>query len=142
MERVVSLWREEGLGLNSGASSETIAALEQRLGTRLPDDVRGYFALANGMEEGSMDSHALRFWSIEEILSETSSPSSGHSGDPRDTPFADFLICSSFVFLRRLGEAELGVWLEDQRLEFPSLESFFERYETDPESIGLLLAEP
>jgi hypothetical protein len=46
------------------------------------------------------------------------------------------------VFLRRLGEAELGVWLEDQRLEFPSLESFFERYETDPESIGLLLAEP
>jgi hypothetical protein len=109
----------------------------------LPDDVRRYFALANGMEEGSLDAYGMRFWSIEEILSDTvEGPSSGEGSDPRDTPIADFILCAYFVFLRRLGEGEVGVWVEPVGLEFPSLESFFERYDADPESIGLLLERP
>jgi hypothetical protein len=139
IERVVLRWRTNGIGPNAGATPATIARFEQQVGTKLPDDVRSFFALADGIEGGFTDEYFLSFWSIERIISETADlQRTGYQIDPRDTPIADFLINSWFVFLRRLGEGRVGVWVEGTRLEFPSLTSFFERYEEDPESLGLL----
>ena len=44
IERVVLRWRTNGIGANAGATPATIARLEQQVGTRLPDDVRSFFA--------------------------------------------------------------------------------------------------
>jgi hypothetical protein len=113
--------------------------LEQQVGTQLPDDVCSFFALADGIEDGYTDEYLLGFWAIDKIINETARLyRGGYQIDPRDTPIADFLINSWFVFLRRLGEGRVGVWVEGARLEFPSLASFFERYEEDPASLGLL----
>ena len=139
IERVVSRWRADGIGPNAGATPETIARLEQQVGTQLPGDVRSFFALADGIEGGFADEYLLSFWSIEKILSETARfQRTGYQNDPRDTPIADFLLNSWFVLLRRFGEGRVGIWVEGPRLKFPSLTSFFERYEEDPASLGLL----
>jgi len=139
IERVVLRWRTNGINANAGATPATIARLEQQVGTRLPDDVRSFYALADGLERAAMDEYFLSFWSIEQIISETADVQRTRDQiDPRDTPIADVLISSWCVFLRRLGEGRVGVWVEGMRLEFPSLTSFFERYEEDPESLGLL----
>jgi len=138
IERVVTRWRTDGIGPNPGATPATIARLEHQVGTRLPDDVRSFFALVDGIEDGYTDEYLLGFWAIDKIIDKTADlHRDGHQIDPLDTPIADFLINSWFVFLRRLAEGRVGVWVEGPRLEFPSLASFFERYEEDPESLGL-----
>lgn len=139
IERVVSKWRADGIGPNPGAAPAAIDRLELVVGTRLPLDVRSFFALANGIEGDYTDEYLLNFWSIEKILAETADcQRSGYQLDARDTPIADFLIHSWYVYLRRLGEGQVGVWVEGAGVELPSLESFFERYETDPESLSLI----
>jgi len=139
IERVVTKWKADGIGPNPGATTQTIDRLEHQVGTRLPVDVRSFFALADGIEDGYTDDYLLSFWSIDKIISETADiHRSGYKIDQRDTPIADFLINSWFVFLRRLGEGQVGVWVEGVDLEFSSLASFLERYEEDPESLGLL----
>jgi hypothetical protein len=139
IDRVVSKWRVDGIGPNPGASAAAIDRLEHEVGTRLPDDVRSFFALADGMDGGYTDDYLVSFWPIDRIVSEmVDIRCTGYPIDPRDTAIADFLINSWFVFLRRLGEGQVGVWVEGANLEFPNLESFFERYEKDPESLGLL----
>jgi hypothetical protein len=141
IERVVLKWRADGIGPNAGASDTTIDQLERRVGTTLPDDVRSFFALADGLEDGYTDEYLLSFWSVKKILSEVPTADFwrlAHQMDPRDTPIADFLINSWFVFLRRLGEGRVGVWVEGVGLELASLTEFFERYETDPDSLSLV----
>jgi len=137
IERVVAKWRADGIA-NPGAAPETIDRLERQVGDRLPADVRRFFASADGTEDGCMDEHHMSFWSIEKVIGETAElRDSGHGIDTRDTPVADFLIDSWFLFLRRLGEGRIGVWVEGVGLELESLEAFFERYEADPDSLGL-----
>src|SRR4051812_37194433 len=105
VERVVLKWSADAIGPNGGASDITIDQLERRVGTTLPDDVRCFFALADGMEDGCTDEYLLSFWSVKKILSEVPRADFGrpeYQMDPRDTPIADFLINSWFVFLRRL----------------------------------------
>ena len=139
IDRVVMKWRADGIGPNSGATAAAIDRLEQQVGTRLPNDIRSFFALADGIADGYTDDYLLSFWPIDKVISETADiRRSGYKIDPRDTPIADFLINSWFVFLRRSGEGQVGVWVEGVDIEFPSLESFFERYETDPDSLGLM----
>lgn len=133
IQRVVSRWRANGLRLNPGATVEGIARLEELVGTRLPPDVCEFFGLADGMERSEVDEFLVNFWSVEAIAAQ----SVGHPRDPRDVPFADVSIGAYFVFLRCLGEGQVGVWVEAASLELPSLEAFFERYEADPDSIGL-----
>jgi hypothetical protein len=138
IERVVAKWRAEGIEVNPGVSDDVIARLERQVGTTLPDDVRSFFALAAGFEDASSDEYMLSFWSIEKILSEVAQFSeSGYGIDPRDTPIADVMINAWFVYLRRLGEGRVGVWLEGPDVEFPSLADFFEQYERDPNALGL-----
>jgi hypothetical protein len=138
IERAVTKWRADGIGPNPGATPEAIDRLERLIGTRLPEDVRSFFALADGIEDGYTDDYLLGFWSIDKIISETADYYRGRNQvEQRDTPIADFLINSWFVFLRRLGEGQIGVWVEGADLELSSLESFFERYERDPESLCL-----
>jgi hypothetical protein len=139
IERVVSKWRADGVGPNPGAAPATIDRLEHLVGTRLPADVRSFFALADGIEGDYTDEYLLNFWSIEKILTETAEcQRTGYKMDGRDTPIADFLIHSWYVYLRRLGEGQVGVWVEGADLEFSSLELFFERYEQNPESLGVI----
>ena len=138
IERVVSRWRADGIGPNAGAPPAMIDRLEQQVGTRLPDDVRSFFTLADGIDDGYADEYLLSFWPIERIIDETTALRAAQHIDSRDTPFADFLINSWFVVLRRFDKGRVGVWVEGADLEFPSLEMFFERYEEDPESLGVI----
>jgi hypothetical protein len=140
IERTVLRWRAAGIGPNPGASAETIKRLEERIGTPLPDDVRQFFSLADGIEDGFTDGYFLSFWSIEKILREDEDMTrTVYQRDPRDVPIADFLIRSWFVFLRRLEVDNLAVWVEGAAAEFPSLLAFFEAYERDPDSLGLVV---
>jgi hypothetical protein len=124
IERVAMKWRADGTGPNPGASDGTIDRLERQIGTPLPPDARSFFALADGFEDGYTDGYLLSFWSIEKILSDVAdSARTGYRIDPRDTPIADFLINSWFVYLRRLARGRVGVWVEGADIEFPSLTS-------------------
>ena len=95
-----------------------IDRLEQQVGTRLPDDVRSFFTLADGIDDGYADEYLLSFWPIERIIDETTALRAGQRIDSRDTPLADFLINSWCVFLRRFDEGRVGVWVEGADSEF------------------------
>ena len=138
IERIVLKWRADGVGPNPGASQETLGRLERQVGATLPDDVRLFFSLADGMPDGETDEYLLSFWSVDRILREVKDMRrTGCQIDPRDTPIADYLINSWLVFLRRLEAGRVGVWVEGAAVEVPSLTDFFKRYESDPNSLGL-----
>src|SRR5262245_657764 len=122
IERVVMKWRSDGIGPNPGASEAMIDRLERQVGTTLPTDVRSFFRLADGIEDGYTDEYLLSFWSIDKILRDVAdSVKAVYTIDPRDTPMADFLINSWFLYLRRLGEGRVGIWVEGADVELPSL---------------------
>ncbi|MFZ4398208.1 MAG: SMI1/KNR4 family protein [Kiritimatiellia bacterium] len=75
-QRLIDLWRGDGLTIRPPARAETIQAFESRYGVVLSDDLRAYFLSADGMEEVPLDPGLNRFWPlrmvrpVEEELSE------------------------------------------------------------------------
>jgi len=88
VEDLVTMWRHEGLEPNPGASQAELDNLHALLGRELPDDIREFYTLVNGMLEAVYDRHVVSFWSIGEIRQE--------HGKWHDTEigFADFMIDS------------------------------------------------
>ena len=50
-QRLIDLWRGDGLTIRPPARAETIQAFESRYGVVLSDDLRAYFLSADGMED-------------------------------------------------------------------------------------------
>ena len=88
------MWRREGIELNAGASKAELDDLRATLGRQLPDDVREFYTLVNGMPDLIYDAHFVSFWSIEKIRQELGKWSNPEIG------FADFLIHSWRFILR------------------------------------------
>ena len=138
VQRVIEKWRKSGTNLRPVASAHDLLRLEGLLGAPLPDDVREYFASADGMVDGNVGDHMVSWWSIDRIFREMEDMArSRYRIDPRDVPIADVLINSWFIFLRRRSPDSIGVFVEAANLELPSLTDFFVRYEADPASLAL-----
>jgi len=146
IDDVVTRWKANHLSLNPPASAKDLARLEAELGCPLPEDVRTYFSLADGMADGEYEEETfVALWPIRKIVTENEGPDgawrkSGKDalGEFRDLGFADFSIHASFICFRMRPSSGLAIHVEQADLELPSLESFFRRYLDDPGSLDLL----
>jgi len=88
--RLRERWVSRGIPVNAGASAETIARLEERLGVCLPEALKVYLRVVNGMAPTGWDGDMMSFWGDQKILDEFSSRS---SKDPYVfVPIADYSI--------------------------------------------------
>jgi hypothetical protein len=136
MEAVLSRWHAAGVRVNPGASEIELARLEAFIGMKLPQDVREYFVLMNGMPDGATtDEGLLGFWPIERIVTEPQlNAGADEFGGFRDIAFADGYLDAWFLWLRVRG-SRITIFIEHTGVELPSLEEFFARYHADPETI-------
>lgn len=136
IDAVLRKWRDE-VRLNPPATEADLARLEHALGRTLPPDVRHYFSIANGMEDGeAADESLTNFWSIEKMTQDPWRPSGTDALGPyRDLAFADVLINSWFICFRVRPAAGVAVHVEGALLELPSLDAFFRQYLDDPHSL-------
>jgi hypothetical protein len=135
IETVFARWHDSRTALNDGATQAQFHELEGMLGGSLPDDVRAFYARANGMPDFSADSHMVCFWSIERMRTEA---------DARKIDglaFADFSIdAHRFIFRKTKNGFSVfsnnvapGSGLE----EIGSFSTFLNLYLTDPESLKI-----
>jgi hypothetical protein len=137
MDAVLRNWLAEGVQVNPGASETELARLEAFVGVVLPQDVRAYFAAANGMSGDRATNGLTSFWPIERIVGEPQlNAGMDEIGEFRDIAFADVMLDASLIWLRVRG-SRISIFVEVVGLELPSLEDFFERYLTDPTALRL-----
>lgn len=66
-------WSARGVGYNPRVSEESLCEFEARHGVRLPADLRGYFAVVDGMNAWTdqnlfgWDEDLFRFWPLSEV---------------------------------------------------------------------------
>jgi hypothetical protein len=122
--------------LNPGATADELESLHNLLGSPLPDDVRTFYSLANGMPDLNYDHHEVSFWSIEKMRTQRTRWPNGEVG------FADFLIDSwSFIFLpsaRGVVVATENVEPGNPPREIGTFTSFADIYLRAPEELGVL----
>jgi len=67
-DKLSARWKQLGLGCRVGLSDQLIATWEKNARALMPDDMRAYFRVVDGMDEGAMDPHSyLRFWQLAEL---------------------------------------------------------------------------
>jgi hypothetical protein len=135
VEDLVTKWRHEGLELNPGASQAELDDLRALLGRELPDDVREFYSLVNGMPDLIYDRHFVSFWSIGKIRQEYG------NWHEREVGFADFLI-HSWRFILRADDAGVTVFSENVAPGQPPQNlgrfgDFLAAYQTDPSRFGM-----
>ena len=133
-EDLVTRWRCEGLELNPSASQAELDDLRALLGRELPDDIREFYSLANGMVEGMCDLHFVSFWSIGQIRRE-------YGEADTEIGFADFMIYS-WRFIFRADDAGITVFCDNVAPGQPlqnlgRFGDFLEAYLTDPSRFGM-----
>ena len=133
IENVVTWWRTTGIELNPPAGDDELTALAHFIGRSVPDEVRHFYHLADGMVDFAADAHEVSFWSIERILSENDTRAGvDGSGPYRDIAFADFMIDSWRFYLRLRPDEAVSVYAEEGGPEAMSLSDFFTLYLSDP----------
>jgi hypothetical protein len=130
VERAVSHWRSIGIAPVDALSRHDIAALETRIGSEIPDDLRALFLRANGMRAGDYDDRNIRFWQIEELAQYISAEASGttYAG------FADFLIMSHIyeVRLNKSLSTEVRIEAPSPVIVASTFEEFLRLYLDEP----------
>lgn len=133
-QRLVAKWQQQGVALNPGASPADLEDLHLLLGCELPQELSGFYSLANGMPD-TYDEHWVSFWSISKMRSEFH-----RWGDSR-LGFADVLIDSwRFIFEARDGRVSVlseNVARGQSLRELGSFEVFLETYLTAPSQLSL-----
>ena len=69
-EDLRAYWKAQGVDSANPASLAEIQAFEQRFAVVLPEDLRDYFRILNGMEighDGSMDNEMISFWRLADV---------------------------------------------------------------------------
>jgi hypothetical protein len=104
------------------------------LGCDLPDDLREFYALANGMPD-TYDEHQVSFWSISRIGTELHCWADGRLG------FADVLI-NSWRFVYEVTAGRVAVLSENVPPGRPmrnigTFDQFVETYLSDPSRLSL-----
>jgi len=104
-EGLRSNWLSRGIKINPGVSKATLQLFESKYEVMLPDDLREYFLLVNGMDINMTDEDLIRFWPLEEVkpISEDASEYSDQAylPDPGSIfMFADYCIWSNTYAIR------------------------------------------
>jgi hypothetical protein len=63
-------WKAQGVASATPVAADEIRAFEQKFGVALPEDLREYFLVLNGMDighDGSMDNEMISFWRLADI---------------------------------------------------------------------------
>ena len=69
-ERIELYWLKQNLRLRQGVLIEQIMDFEAKYGVRLPDDMREYFSVVNGMDQSEhwmADDNFISFWALDEV---------------------------------------------------------------------------
>lgn len=89
VERVLQRWRDHGISFLPGVDESELAALEERYGVRLPDDMRAFYRATNGthgpQNSTGTDEEVFDFWPVEDIK-----PPARQW--PKSLDFADYMI--------------------------------------------------
>jgi len=137
IKRAIARWQSLGVPLNPPASAQDLAALAAFVGYSLPDALRGYDELADGMAKDETDDYLVHFWPIGRVLSEHDKRlGNDERGAYCDVAFADFLIDSWRFYLQLRSSAALSVYSEGGGPEVASLEEFFSFHLSEPCSIS------
>jgi SMI1/KNR4 family protein SUKH-1 len=114
--KIVSLWQDDNVPLNAGATEQELSEFEMRFGLTLPPDFRYFYSQVNGMPDLESDARLFSLWPLSRMIQEAD----GIVFDRTVTPprieiaFGDFLIdCEPSV--GRFGELQ-NVKLDHQRL--------------------------
>jgi hypothetical protein len=133
---ILAAWRNDRIELNPPASAHELAQLAELLGAAVPADLLYFYSMANGMVDNTMDTWHVSLWSIDRVLRENDVVD---RAGRRWIAFADVL-AYSWCFRFAPGEMQTRVLAESTGEEFASLEAFFGRYSTKPESLDLVKA--
>jgi hypothetical protein len=68
-QRLKECWLQSGSKIVPGATPEETEAFEERYGVSLPAEVRDYFAVVGGMEEGNTDDLVMEFFPLHAVTS-------------------------------------------------------------------------
>lgn len=141
IDRMLARWRAEGVALNEGASMMQIESLERLIGAQLSEDMRTFYAAANGMADYQQDPRMVSMWSVERIVRERNI----HEGEDewgrfQDVAFADVLFSAWYLRLRARETGGAVVFAELTNEEFPSLYALLDAFLQRPGSLGLVAA--
>jgi hypothetical protein len=132
-------WRSHKVELNPGAAESELAELEQVVGTRLPTEMRAFYARVNGMVRDTSDELLFSLWPLEVLKAARTEERVPLPHNAAVLAFGDFLIDSHFYAVQLDGD-DVGsvavVWPNGtlERLA-DSFESFLVRYWREPESL-------
>ena len=135
VERVVALWKEEGVALLPPLKEGVIVATLARTGRRFSRDVVDLYRVTGGMD-GTMAGSLFSLWPLKHVGRPMGL---GDPADPADLAFGDFLIDSFWYYFRYEDEGRSAVYGGyDFRRLAGSIGEFFEIYLRDPADIGAL----
>jgi hypothetical protein len=89
-------WQRDGVSFRAGATPAEIAAFEERHLLRLPDEVRAYLKVVNGMADRAGDDELLEFLSLERMSEELER----FPTEPRSVALVDYLTSSEVFGVR------------------------------------------
>ncbi|MGQ0752024.1 MAG: SMI1/KNR4 family protein [Betaproteobacteria bacterium] len=138
IEQMIQRWRDEKVLLNDGAPMMQVESLERLIGVQLPEDLRTFYAAANGMADYQHDPRMVSMWSVERIVRERNI----HEGEDEWGPFqdiaiADVLFSAWYLRLRAREAGGMVLLAELTHEEFPSLYAVFDAFLQRPGSMGL-----
>jgi hypothetical protein len=144
-QRLVELWRGDGLIIRPPAQPNAIQTFESKYGVVLPSDMRAYFLTVDGMED-ELDPGTNRFWPLAMVKPVEEELSEGHKDRlayPDCYVFIDHCIWC-FAWAVRLDKEPAGVSgpvfqvtaseVHGQQIA-PSFTAFVEMYLADQYSI-------
>jgi hypothetical protein len=135
---MLARWRDESVAVNAGASTMQMESLERMIGCSLPDEVRNFYASANGMQDYQHDPRMVSVWAIERVVRERNIQEGEDEWGPyQDIAFADVLFSAWYLRYRVRTDRRISVLAELTQEEFPSLYALFDAFMQRPGSIGL-----
>ena len=101
--KIVTLWREDNVRLNAGATEQELSEFEIRFGLTLPPDFRYFYSQVNGMPDLESDARLFSLWPLSRMIQETGGIVFDRTVTPprMEIAFGDFLIDSHRFHLRR-----------------------------------------
>lgn len=142
-EKLKAYWISSGAKIRSAARPEAIEAFEARYEVQLNDDLRDYFLVVNGLEEGEWDDHMTEWYSLEkwQRLTETGWSLNGFQDLASYFLFADYsLDALGYVIRLSANRSDPNLIMRlggDPELIAESFSQLIEAYLADPATLLL-----
>lgn len=92
IEEILQQWETEKIEQNTGASTDSLIALEHSIGFLFPEDFKALYSHVNGFKDYEWKVNMFSVWSLERILNEYND-----CDDKNFIGFSDFLINSHHI---------------------------------------------